>query len=297
MPESNPLIGLDLGGTSVKGVALDHDGRELFRTNTPFELSASMAFADAVRRALAELESLAGGKASHVGLSAPGLAARDGRSIAFMPGRFDGLVGLDWASYLQRPSVPVLNDAHAALLGEVWQGAARGARNVFLLTLGTGVGGAAMVDGQLLRGHNGKAGHLGHVTLDPHGTPDVTNIPGSLEDAIGNHNIAVRSRGRFATTHELIQAHQGGDTAATGIWSESVHALAAAIASLTNVLDPEIVIVGGGIARCGETLFGPLREKVRHYEWRVCDHEVRIVPAELGDLAGAFGAAWNAIRG
>ena len=288
------VVGLDLGGTSVKGAALALDGGEFQRTTTPFDLNVPMAFTHAVQTTLAELETAMGRAASHVGLSAPGLAARDGRSIAFMPGRLEGLVGLDWAAFLGRPAVPVLNDAHAALLGEVWRGAARGAHNVFLLTLGTGVGGAAMVDGQLLRGHSGKAGHLGHVSLNPHGAPDVTHIPGSLEDAIGNHNVAARSDGRFVTTHDLIRAHEAGDAFASRIWLDSVNSLAAAIASLANVLDPEVVIVGGGIARCGDTLFVPLRERVARFEWPVCGHRVRIVPAELGDFAGAVGAACGA---
>lgn len=287
-------IGIDLGGTSVKAVALSATGQLLAQEEVTFDLAQPMAFAHAASEAVRKLEHDSGRQADVLGLSAPGLAARDQRSIAFMPDRFPGLVGLDWGEWLGRPEVPVLNDAHAALLGEVWCGAAQGASNVFLLTLGTGVGGAAMVDGRLLRGHSGKAGHLGHLSLDPEGPLDITHTPGSLEDAIGNHSIRRRSGGRFATTHELIQAHEGGDARAAAIWLRSVKALAAAIASLANVLDPEVVIVGGGIARCGETLFAPLRQWVQQFEWQVGNHEVRIVPAVLGPLAGAYGAAWNA---
>lgn len=294
--QSGPVVlGIDLGGTSVKGVALTYSGEELGRINTPFDLATPGAFALAVRETVDHLERTLGRSADRIGLSAPGLAARDGRSIAYMPGRFDGLVGLDWAQFLHRPAIPVLNDAHAALLGEVWLGAARGAKDVFLLTLGTGVGGAAMVDGRLLRGHGGKAGHLGHISLDPLGPPDVTRIPGSLEDALGNHNIAARTGGRFATTHDLVHAFEAGDPFARQTWLRAVNTLAAAIASLANVLDPEIVIVGGGIARCGETLFTPLRELTHRYEWQVASEPLRIVPAQLGELAGAVGAARNAL--
>lgn len=288
------LLGLDLGGSSVKGVAVTLDGRPLREFNEPFDPSRKDAFRLTVRK-VADLAAEALGRPERIGLSAPGLAARDGRSIAFMPGRLEGLVGLDWGRVLDRPDgVPVLNDAQAALLGEVWRGAARGFTNVILLTLGTGVGGAAMVDGRILRGHSGKAGHLGHVSLDPEGLPGITRVPGSLEDAIGNHNVAARSGGRFATTHDLIRAHDGGDAAATAVWERSVRALAAAIASFTNVLDPEAVIVGGGIARSGDALFEPLRARVREIEWAVCGHQVRILPAQLGELAGAYGAAAQA---
>ena len=290
------LLGLDLGGTSVKGVAITREGEVLERFQEGFDDRQPGAFSAAVR-SVARLAEAELGRPARIGLSAPGLAARDGRSIAYMPGRFEGLVGLDWAGNLGRDDgVPVLNDAHAALAGEVWLGAARGLTNVILLTLGTGVGGAAMVDGRLLRGHSGKAGHLGHVSLDPAGAPDITNVPGSLEDVIGNHNIGERTGGRFATTHELIRAVEAGDAAAVAIWQRSLQALAAAIASFTNILDPEAVIVGGGIARAGETLFGPLREWVSRFEWKVCGHEVRLLPAQLGEMAGAIGAAWN-VRG
>ncbi len=289
------VLGIDLGGTSVKGVAFTPSGEELGRTTIPFDLASPGAFAHAVRETVDHLERTLGQTADRIGLSAPGLAARDGRSIATMPGRFEGLVGLDWALFLERPAVPVLNDAHAALLGEVWLGAARGARDAFLLTLGTGVGGAAMVDGRLLRGHGGKAGRLGHISLDPLGPPDITRIPGSLEDAFGNHNIAARTGGRFPTTHDLVHAVETGDPFARQTWHRAVNTLAAAIASLANVLDPEIVIVGGGIAACGETLFSPLRELTHRYEWQVSPHPLRIVPAQLGELAGAVGAARNAL--
>lgn len=290
------VIGLDLGGTSVKGVALEPSGRPIANHQIAFDLDVPGAFAEAVRSLATEFQTRLGRPAAAIGLSAPGLAARDGRSIAFMPGRFPGLVGLDWASFLEYPEVPVLNDAHAALLGEVWQGAARGSRNVVLLTLGTGVGGAAMVDGRLLRGHSGKAGHLGHISLDPAGPLDITNTPGSLEDAIGNHNVTSRTQGRFQSTHDLIRAADEGDPFARQVWERSVRALAAAIASFTNILDPEVVILGGGIARGGDTLFQPLRRWVREFEWPVGGHTVRLEPAQLGEFAGAYGAAWNAIR-
>ncbi|NIP92572.1 MAG: ROK family protein, partial [Akkermansiaceae bacterium] len=98
------------------------------------------------------------------------------------------LEGLEWPEALGRRAA-VLNDAHAALMGEIWQGAAAGVRDVILLTLGTGVGGAIVTDGRLLRGHTGKGGHLGHVSLDFLGKPDICGIPGALEDMIGNHNV------------------------------------------------------------------------------------------------------------
>lgn len=289
------ILGLDLGGSSVKAALVTSEGQPIAHFHRTFDPSLRMDFADTTRQLLAEVEKTHG-RPARVGFSAPGLAAPDARTIAFMPGRLDGLVGLDWTHFLGfSPAIPVLNDAQAALLGEVWVGAARGHQNVAMLTLGTGVGGAAMVDGHLLRGHTGKAGHLGHVCLDPEGIPDITGTPGSLEDAIGNCSIGLRTAGRYPNTHALIEAHRQGDAEATRIWMRSVRALACAIGSFTNILDPEVVIVGGGIAQAGALLFEPLRLLVSEVEWKVCQHEVRLLPAQLGDQAGAYGAARYAL--
>jgi glucokinase len=296
MSTSTPyLLGIDLGGSSVKAAVLTLEGGMIAEANRAFDADRPLQFARVVRDVARELIAVHGNDLRAVGMSAPGLPARDGRSIAYLPNRLPGIEGLNWSEFLGlNRTVPLLNDAHAALLGEIWQGAARDRTNVVLLTLGTGVGGAAMVDGRLLRGHVGKAGHLGHISLDPNGPPDICGTPGSLELAIGNATIHERSQGRFATTHALIQAHRAGDPDASNIWLTSVRALAASIASLTNVLDPEVVVIGGGIAAAGDALFEPLRAMVAAMEWRIGGHAVTLVPALLGDKAGAVGAAYHA---
>lgn len=289
------LLGIDLGGTSIKTVAVTPLGRTLDSSNVVFDPETARDWAARIRDIVrGYIEQL--GAPSAIGLSAPGLASAEGFAIARMPGRLSGLEGLNWTEYLGSPTpVRVLNDAHAALLGETWLGAARGCRHVFMLTLGTGVGGAALVDGQLLRGRVGRGGHLGHISLDIDGSRDICRMPGSLEVMIGNCTVEERSEGRFKTTHQLVAAHQAGDPLATEVWLKSVRALGCAISSLINVLDPEAVIVGGGIARCGATLFDPLKRYVRDTEWDIGVEPVRIVPAQLGELAGAYGAAiWGA---
>ncbi len=291
------VLGLDLGGSSVKAAVLTPEGALLAEANRVFEPERAMHFAETVRDLARDLVSAQAGEPFAIGMSAPGLPARDGHSIAYLPNRLPGLEGLNWTDFLgSKLPVPILNDAQAALLGEAWLGAARDRTNIVLLTLGTGVGGAAMVDGHLLRGHVGKAGHLGHLSLDPDGPPDICGTPGSLELAIGNVSIGERSQGRFRTTLALIEAHRSGDPGATRIWETSIQALAAAIVSLTNILDPEVVVIGGGIASAGDALFGPVRSRVAAMEWRVCDQAVQIVPALLGDKAGAVGAAYHALK-
>lgn len=293
---SNSLhLGIDLGGSSIKAVAVTTEGDLLEQRSIPFE-DRDRQWAHRIRDLVFEFRQTRGWPVS-LGLSAPGLASREGRSIAHMPGRLIGLEGLDWARFLESPHpIPVLNDAHAALLGEAWVGAARGLRNVFMLTLGTGVGGAAMVDGHLLCGHLGRAGHLGHITLDQRAPLDDVGTPGSLEMAIGNKTVSARSQGRYTSTEALVRDARGGDRQARELWQASVASLAVGINSLINVLDPEAVILGGGIAKAGPDLWEPLRQALEPLEWRPLGSHVPLIPAALGDLAGAYGAARHAMH-
>ena len=288
-------IGVDLGGTNVKFVAVTETGDVLERA-TESTTDAGTGWEECIRSRIARFESTHG-PTEWIGVAAPGLAARDGRSIAWMQGRMTGVQGFDWTQRLERRrTVPVLNDAQAAVLGETWRGAAAGTRNVVLLTLGTGVGGGALVDGRLLRGHLGRAGHLGHISLDADGARDIVGTPGSLEDAIGDCTVAQRSGGRFASTALLLDAYRAGDPTAAAVWSRSVEHLAVGISSLINVLDPEVVVIGGGIARAGDDLFRPLAAHLDRVEWRPLGAGVAIVPAALGEFAGAFGAAYHTLH-
>jgi len=287
-------LGVDLGGTEIKAALVDEHGTILRREARPTcdTRESSREWAATIRALSDDL-----GKDLPMGIAAPGLVARDRRAIAFMPGRLHGLEGLDWTDYLRRSElVPVTNDAHASILAESWIGAARGVRNVMMFTLGTGVGGAVIVDGRLLHGQLGRAGHLGHVCVDLDAPPDIVGTPGSLEDFIGNQNVQARSGGRFASTRELLAAARAGDAEACRVWERSVHALACAIVSLINVVDPEIVIVGGGIATAGDQLFVPLRASVAKMEWRPGEHAVRIAAAALDEWSGAIGAARVALH-
>ena len=286
-------IGIDLGGTNIKIVVISSDGH-VFDYLTCDTADAAGSWAQTIKDQLESIRNKRGTAPCHIGLAAPGLAARDERSIAYMQGRLAGLEGFVWQDFLGAPVV-VLNDAHAALLGEVWQGAAKGFRNVVLLTLGTGVGGAVLVEGRLIKGQIGRAGHLGHVSVNSDGAPDIVNTPGSLEQMIGNYNLSERSGGRFTSTRKLVEAHLAGDNDATAVWLRSVFHLAAAVASFINAFDPEIVIIGGGIAQAGAALFGPLHKELARFEWRPRGHQVPVIPAALGEKAGAIGAAYHAI--
>lgn len=290
-------IGIDLGGRNIKFVAVTPQGEIRTRASAPTYADDS-DWAQTIQALIQKISDEQGRAPLCVGLSAPGLAAPDGRSILWMQGRLEQVQGLDWTNYLGSPkTVTVLNDAQAALLGEIWLGAARGARNAILLTLGTGVGGGVVCDGHLLRGHIGRAGHLGHISLDVDGAQDIVKTPGSLEDAIGDCTVALRSDGRFESTYDLVEAHRSGDGEATKIWLRSIKFLAAGLISLVNVVDPEVVIIGGGIAAgAGEVLFEPLQHYVDAWEWRPTGNAVKIVPAQLSEYAGACGVAYEALR-
>ena len=298
-------IGIDLGGTHIKTVAVTPSGEVLKKVSrdtkdnnaTICDVSThEPVWALEVKELVDAMEGEVGEQPAFIGLCAPGLAASDKRSIALMPGRMAGLEGLNWTNYLGfKNQVQVANDAQAALMGEVWQGAAVGLKSVILLTLGTGVGGAILHDGKLMRGRIGRAGSFGHICMNPDLPPDDVGMPGSLENAIGDRSVAARSEGKFNNTRELVHAAVNGDEFAQSVWERSVLNLACGIASLVNILDPEAVIIGGGISKAEDYLYSPLKKELDRVEWRPGSLRVPILPAALGEWSGAFGAAYYAI--
>lgn len=285
-------IGIDLGGTRIKVALLSSEDTILETLALPTGPDSAADWASRIRDAIHALLDRHSLPLHAVGLAAPGLASPDNRSIWWMEGRLNSLPGADWEALLQLAlPVRVINDAHAALIAEARLGAARGARNAALLTLGTGVGGAILCNGALLQGTVGRAGHLGHICLDTAGPRDIVGTPGSLESKIGNCTLADRSGGRFHDTEQLIESMHGGDGEACSLWQESLRYLACGITTIINVIDPELIVIGGGIARAGADLFDPLQEMLREVEWRPHGHRVGLVPAELQDWAGAVGAA------
>jgi glucokinase len=287
---SEIVIGIDLGGTRIKAVAIDADGHILHQHYQATNDGDDAIWKNAIAVSVNELKSKLSLDQVLVGISAPGLPNSRNSAIAFMPGRLQGLENFEWSEFLGTPTY-VLNDAISAMMAEAKFGAAKGRKNVAMFTLGTGVGGAILIDGKAYQGAFNKAGHLGHMVIDCNGEPDCIGIPGSLEDAIGNCSIGKRSSGKFASTHALLEAMRSGDEFAREIWLTSVKKLAIGIASLTNIISPEMIILGGGITEAGADLFEPLEKFMVNYEWRAGGHQTQIVKAEYGDLAGAVGAA------
>ncbi len=287
---SEITIGIDLGGTRIKAVAIDSAGNILQQVYRPTRDGEEGVWKNAVAEAVEEINGKLGLRETLTGISAPGLPNGGNTAIAYMPGRLQGLENFQWGRFLGAPAF-VLNDAIAAMMAEARFGAAKNRRNVAMLTLGTGVGGALLIEGKPYQGAFNKAGHLGHMVIDSTGERDITGIPGSLEDAIGNCSIEKRSFGKFSSTQQLLDAWKEGDRLAAEVWLTSVKKLAIGLASLTNILSPEMIILGGGITEAGDDLFGPLENYMDIYEWRAGGNKTEIVKAVYGDLAGAVGAA------
>lgn len=284
------VIGIDLGGTRIKAVAIDSKGKLLYEHNQPTNDGDDKVWKNAVKSAVVELQNNLKIEDVVIGISAPGLPNPSNSAIAFMPGRMQGLENFDWTGFLGTKTF-VLNDAISALMAEARYGAAKNKKNVVMLTLGTGVGGAILIHGKPYQGSFNKAGHIGHMVVDSDGEPDIIGIPGSLEDAIGNCTIEKRTAGKFTSTHDLLLAYRNGDEFAGEIWNTSVKKLAIALASLTNILSPEMIILGGGITEAGKDLFDTLENLMAVYEWRTGGNKTQIVKAGYGELSGAVGAA------
>lgn len=292
---SSTAIGIDLGGTRIKAVAIDAAGNLLDQLYQPTADGDDTVWKNAVAQAVSQLEGNMNGHAVTVGISAPGLPNSDNTAIAFMPGRLQGLENFDWTGFLQQQTC-VLNDGVSALMAEAKFGAAKNKKNVLMVTLGTGVGGAILIDGKPYQGAFNKAGHIGHMVINDEGDCDVTGMPGSLEECIGNVTVYKRSGGQFSSTHQLMDACRSGDDFAKTVWLTSVKKLAIGLASVTNILSPELIVIGGGIAECGKDLFDPLKEYIQQYEWRAGGNGVEIVKASFSDMAGAVGAACFALE-
>ncbi|MFI5246518.1 MAG: ROK family protein, partial [Gemmatimonadales bacterium] len=200
------------------------------------------------------------------------------------------------------------NDANCATLGEWWIGAARGARNVVGLTIGTGIGGGLILDGKLYHGASDVAGEVGHTTLDSTGRRCKCGNYGCLEAYASGPAIADRAREALAggedslhttmvegrleelTAQHVYEASKQGDDVAREVVRETARFIGTGVANLLNIFNPDVVVLAGGVAQAGEDLFGPLRAEVRRRAFKPAVEACRIVPGALGSAAGVVGA-------
>lgn len=284
-------IGIDLGGTNVKGVLLNENGEILHKHYIPTQDDADGKWKLNVLEMVNYLKNIASEPIDIIGLSAPGLADENNSCIAHLPNRLSGLEDFVWQNYFDTKTF-VINDAHAALMAEAKFGAVKGYKNAILITLGTGVGGGILINGELYQGLSQMAGHLGHVSIN---TSDdelsILGIPGSLEYALGNYSTEKRSMGMYKSTFDLLEAYKGNDPFAQWLWLDSVRKLSISLASFINVFSPEIIVLSGGITLAGDALFIPLGRFIEMYEFRPKGKITKIEKAHFDDLSGAIGAA------
>jgi glucokinase len=244
MKKTKQAIGIDLGGTRVKAVLIDDNGSVLVEKIVATN-DKDGQWKNSVKTVLNLISNDLNHKDFVVGLSAPGIPNQKNTCIQFMPDRLLGIENFNWSEFLEVP-IHVINDAIAALAAEARFGAAKNCQDAVMITIGTGVGGALLINGKIHQGAFQKAGHIGHMSVNENGDPDICGMPGSLEEAIGNYSIEKRSNGLFNSTAQLIAAMEINDQNAKSIWLKSVRSLAIAIASIGNILSPEKIILGGG---------------------------------------------------
>ncbi len=289
-------IGIDLGGTNIKGVLIDEQGKILYQTRKTTLGETDGVWQQNVKDLYSEVWEFDSDSSIKTGLSAPGLANETNTCINFLPNRLPGLERFDWSEFLGKET-SVLNDAHAALMAEATFGVMQGMKNAILLTLGTGVGGGLLLEGKLYQGLAQMAGHIGHSAVQS-GSDELSilGIPGSLEYAIGNYSISKRSHGAFKSTYELLEAYRKGETFATWMWLDMMRTLALSICSLANIFSPEAVVLSGGLTHSGEALFAPLHDFVDRFEFRPQGKRTKIIKAKFEDFSGAIGAAAFALN-
>lgn len=313
------IVGVDLGGTSINVGVVSTDGATVLGLRSmPTESDRGAKFVvdrmiEMIKASMAEAQVEAGisdGGILGIGLGAPGPLDRVTGTVIESP-------NLGWRNFPLRDLIAnavgleaVLdNDANAAALGEWWVGAGHNVDTLVGITLGTGIGGGIVLSGRVFHGAGGIAGEIGHTTIDSTGRKCKCGNYGCLEAYASGPAIAARAiegleSGEISTLAELaggnladvtaetvFEAIVSGDEYAREVMRDTAHFLGIGIANVINVLNPEMVVISGGVTRAGDYLFEPLRREVRKRAFRNAAESCRIVSSELGVTAGVIGAA------
>ena len=289
MVKASVVIGVDLGGTAIKLGRFLVDGTctesiSLPTPQPPKPQAVIKAIADAVQQLNQDGNCLA------IGFGTPGptdTKRRIAKKSINLPG-WDAVPVADWLEAQTRLRTILENDANCAGIGEAWLGAGRKFRHWILLTLGTGVGGAIFIDGQLFTGRCGAAGELGLITIDADGYPCRSGNNGSLEQHL---SIGAIRRATGKEPAELGKLAQTGDRPALEFWHDYGKTLGAGLASLIYVLTPEAIIIGGGISASAEFFLPSALTEIEKRVVSPSRPNLQLLTAELGNRAGMLGAA------
>lgn len=297
-------IGVDVGGTGIKAAIVGLNGElvDCAHAPSPRSIPALRDFVQSVvKRAQAPVRG--------IGIGCKGIIDCASTRVKSLPGDLHFLEGHFLSEAIGSENVLLCadNDARVALIGEVLWGAARGRRNVVMLTLGTGIGGAVLVDGIVLRGANGAAGHLGHITIDPRGGLCICGNYGCLETHFSSRAIesdywahihraapaklSIGSNGEVPNPESIFRAAADGDECARYVVDRALEYLAAALVSFLHTFDPEIFILGGNIVAAGPQLITPIQDKIARRTKILLGREVPIVFQTLVGYGGVAGAA------
>ncbi|MBU5360476.1 ROK family protein [Enterococcus raffinosus] len=303
--QKNRLIGIDIGGTSIKLAMMDDVGTIEKKWSIPTNIAEKgkdipKEICDSIRTTLedARLATVKG-----IGIGVPGPISPDGKTVV-------QAVNLDWKDIPLKEiietdlgiGVCLLNDANAAALGEMWKGAAQGNANLLFVTLGTGVGGGIVLNGEVLNGCHSSGGEIGHIPI----RSDEQRLCGCggrncLETFASANGLALSMRKKLKEVNEtwpeitppiVFEKAAQKNVHAQAVLAEFTDILGQALAGIMNTIDVEEIVIGGGLSEAGDQLLLPLKEKLEQYVFPQIKAHFSVKKAQLGNEAGIYGAVY-----
>jgi glucokinase len=314
--ESKWLVGVDLGGTTIKMAFISQYGEIVHKWEIVTDISEkgkniTTDIAKAIDTKLDELQEQKS-KLQAIGMGAPG-------PVNMATGLIYEAVNLGWENYPLKDllevetGLPVVvdNDANLAAIGEMWKGAGEGSKDLICVTLGTGVGGGIITHGDIVHGINGAGGEIGHITVIPEGgalcncgktgcletVASATGIVRTAKEQVELHpesRLAKVAKEEGLTAKVVFELANDGEEVASMVVHQVTAPLGLVLANLANALNPEKIVIGGGVSRAGEALLNPLRKYFDQFLFPRTKVGVHIAAATLGNDAGVIGAAYLA---
>ena len=306
------VAGIDIGGTKIAVALETHAGAKAAARRFPTGVALGpVRILENISRALDEMLTETGARLTAIGIGCPGPIDIE-RGLVLSPSNLPDWIDFPIVALIkERFGVPVLldNDANAAALGEYFYGAGRGFKDVFYVTISTGIGGAIICDGQIHHGVQAGAGEIGHTIVCSDAVRCRCGTKGCLETIASGTGIARRMRETLAaqngtttenpgeiTAETVVEMVRSGDETARKIWDETIKYLAIGIGNAITLIAPEAVIIGGGVAEAGELLLEPLRRAIGKNVTMLPIEKVKILKSSLGSESGVCGALMLARR-
>lgn len=307
-------IGVDIGGTNVKIALVDPDGRIAYSNSVPTRAEMGYEYTISniknVLYASIKETGITIDKIAGIGIGCPGQIDSDNGIVRLLP-NVPGWVNVPLAKIMQDEFgiiAKVDNDVRVATLGEYHYGAGKGYKNLVCITVGTGIGSGIIINGQLVRGASMSAGEIGHMILKDNGgeicgcgntgcLEALASGPAIVKMAndylLGGKSTKYKelAAGSSVTSQLVYEAANLGDSVSKTIFEITGYWIGIALASVVNLINPEVIIVGGGVAQAGDLLLNPIRETINKRALNVAANAVKILPAELGESAGVVGAS------